>query len=565
MTQIQTYADFLNGKTTSFEGGVVWKMSIKETVAEFFSLGLLNGMFYQSQEEVIRDAAEIFSKALTECPEFATRAAIYGHERNSLRLVPLLWAAYISTLEDKTMFNKAFPRLANTVNLLHDFMEICRKTPIRKGLGRSIKRAINNQLHKLANEYSVSRNKTVISEIAKVTRPVFKDETFQNYMRYTAKDELSFERAVELKRALEKISKNEIDEDVLSATAKYHFQLEELKHSINNFSGGSQERLETLSKELVKEKDLEKVALLQTEIQKLKEKQANVLNGDSKKALYAGLYKGLRYAALILNLVALERVFATETHTVHKRGVKGAFTQEAVVKTEIPVDIEEMVCAKIRSIEDYRASNMLPFALISAQRMVTNKRFQDAIGEVLNACANETFCIPPDTEILVGVDISGSMNCMVNDSLSARDISTFFGALLRLNSQTVKVCGLSDDCYPVDFKNGSLFDMADEISKSGGHGGTYLGKLLKEYRGQKHVIILTDSETADDFETVWKKKTKAHGAKLIVWQLQAYHIKLSNDPSVVYIAGFSDRLLSLVKSIIEDKGNMMEEIEKIAL
>jgi 60 kDa SS-A/Ro ribonucleoprotein len=159
MTQVQVYADFLNGKTATYEGGAAWKMSLKETVAEFFSLGLLNGMFYQSREEVMRDAAEIFSQALSECPEFASKAAVYGHERNSLKLIPLIWAAYASTLEDKTLFNRAFPRLAANVNLLHDFVEICRKTPIRKGLGRSIKRAVNNQLHTLANEYSVFRNK----------------------------------------------------------------------------------------------------------------------------------------------------------------------------------------------------------------------------------------------------------------------------------------------------------------------------------------------------------------------------------------------------------------------
>jgi 60 kDa SS-A/Ro ribonucleoprotein len=330
MTQIQNYADFLNGKTATYEGGVAWKMGLKETVAEFFSLGLLNGMYYQSQEEVLKDAADIFTRALAECPEFATKAAVYGHTKISLKLVTLLWAAYASTLENKNLFNRSFPLLANNVNLLHDFMEICRKTPIRKGLGRGIKRAMNVQLHKLANEYSVSRYKNVVGEIAKVTRPAFKDEAFQKLMRYAAKDELSFERAAELKRVLEKIGRNEVDDDVLASIEKYRFQLEELKHSI----------------------------------------RSKALSGDAKKALYAVLYKGLRYNALILNLVALERVFAVESRLVYKRGAKGSFTQEEVVRTEIPTDIAEMVCAKIRSVADYRAANMLPFALISAQRMV---------------------------------------------------------------------------------------------------------------------------------------------------------------------------------------------------
>jgi 60 kDa SS-A/Ro ribonucleoprotein len=171
MTQIQNYADFLGGKTLTYEGGVAWKMGLKETVAEFFSLGLLNGMYYQSQEEVMKDASELFAKALAECPEFATKAALYGHTKNSLKLVPLLWAAYLSTLEDKALFEKSFPLLANNVKLLHDFMEICRKTPIRKGLGRSVKKAVNAQLLRLANEYSVSRRRKTRALRRPVQRP----------------------------------------------------------------------------------------------------------------------------------------------------------------------------------------------------------------------------------------------------------------------------------------------------------------------------------------------------------------------------------------------------------
>jgi 60 kDa SS-A/Ro ribonucleoprotein len=343
-------------------------------------------------------------------------------------------------------------------------------------------------------------------------------------MRYTAKDELSFERAAELKRVLEKIGRNEIDDDVLSSVGKYRFQLEELKHAINN-----------------------------------------ALSADAKRELYTVLYKGLRYNALILNLAALERVFAVETKTVRKNGVKGTFIQEQVVKTEIPPDVEDMVAGKIRSVSDYRASNMLPFALISAQKMVTNEKFRAAIAEVLEACANEVLAVPKETDILLGVDISGSMDVMVNDSLSARDVAALFGALLKKSHDRTKVCGLSNDCYRLDFKGDGLFEMASEINVSGEHGGTYLGKLLSEYTGQKYVIILTDSETADDFEVVWKKKARIKGARLIVWQLQASHVKLSNDRSVVYIAGFSDRLLSLVKSIIEENRNMLEEIENLVL
>jgi 60 kDa SS-A/Ro ribonucleoprotein len=444
-------------------------------------------------------------------------------------------------------------------------MEICRKTPIRKGLGRSVKRAINKRLVELANDYSVSRNKNTIADIIKVARPNNSEERFQNYMRYVSRDELTFERARELKRILEKISRNEIDTDTLETIEKHHFQLEELKHAINNFSAASVEKLTQLSEKLVAETAPEKVEEILAHIAELKQRQVNVLDGAAKRALYGALYKGLRYAALILNLVALERVFAVETETVAKYGARGSFTQEQVIKTAIPEAIETMVCEKIRDAAAYRASNMLPFALINAQRMVTTAAFKDAIAGILETCAKKTFVIPADTEILVGVDLSGSMSIPISDSLDARTIGSLMAALLKLSHPTTKVCGVSDNCSLVSFDNDKLFYMAKKIEQSENWGGTELAKLMNEYSGQKYVLIITDSETADDFESRWRQSTKHANAKLIVWQLQPYGIKLSQDPSVIYIAGFSDRLLALIKAIIEDTGNQIAEIEKVEL
>jgi 60 kDa SS-A/Ro ribonucleoprotein len=180
-------------------------------------------------------------------------------------------------------------------------------------------------------------------------------------------------------------------------------------------------------------------------------------------------------------------------------------------------------------------------------------------------CLRRGFFIPADTEILVGVDLSGSMDVMINDSLKARTIGAFMAALLKLSHPSTKVCGVSNECSLVAFDNDKLFDMALKIVQSEDWGGTYLSKLMNEYSGEKYVLIITDSETADDFEKCWRKSTKHAKAKLIVWQLQAYHINLSQDPSVIYLAGFSERLLSLIKSIIEDTGNQMAEIEKVEL
>jgi len=564
---IKDVIDHFDGKTTTYEGGVGYHTTFKETLAEFFSLGLLNGKFYQSKEEVLSEAVEIYQKALTECPEFASKCAIYGAEKNSLKLVPVLWLVYLSTLEDKALFNKVFPRIARNVSLLHDFMELCRKTTIRKGMGRSVKNAVNNQLHRLLNEYSVSRNKGTIEEIVRVTRPHFEEEQFQNYMKYVIKDELAFDRARELKRIIEKLKRNEVDDDTLETITRHSLQLEEIKHAINNGSPNGKEKIIAMGRAIADEKDMGKVADLQAKIMSIKEKEAKALGAEQKQLLYKHLYKGLRYAALLLNLVALERVYAGKVNRVSKHSRNGgSFLQNEVVKTAIPEDLSLMVQAKIESVEDYRSSKILPFTLINAHRMVKTEAFKQSIEKILITCAHEAFDIPKETDILVAVDTSGSMRSRLNDSLMIVDVASFLGALIVSSHEKTTVCSVAEHCKKVPLqKEDNLFKIADAITGTDVGGSTYLGEVMHEYRGQKYLLLLTDSEAADNLESKWLHAKKPDDAKLIVWQLQAYQTKLSNNRSVIYFAGFSDRLLELLKQIIEEKGTQIEEIEAVVL
>ncbi len=524
MNNMKKFFNHLNGKTITYEGGTGYAMSFKESLAEFFSLGLLNGKFYQTQEEVLEDASLTFEQALKECPEFATKAAIYGATVNSLKLVPTIWLVYLSTLEDKTLFKNAFKKIIRNLNMLHNFMEICRKAGIREGLGRGVKRKVNDRLFELLNDYSTSRNKGTISEIAKVTRPNFKDEKFQNYMKYVSNGELTFERVRILKDTLNNIENNNINEDVLNNIRKYNLQLEELKHAF---------------------------------------KSTPTVDNENKKLIYGALYEGLRYAALMMNLVSLERVFATNTNLVTKYSPRGRFNQELVLKTDIPYEIVQMVSTKINSIEDYRASNILPFTLLNAERMVVTKDFKNAIHNMLEVSSKEAFNLTNDTSILVGVDTSGSMTINLSDSLSAIDIASFFGALIKSSHENSKVCAVATSCKNVKFNNTNIFDMAYDIVKTDVGAGTYFESLMDEYDGQKYIILITDSMAADNLEKLWIKVKKPKGAKLIVWQLASYKTKISIDPSVIYLAGYSDRLLSLIKSIIESEKNQIDEIEKI--
>lgn len=509
----------------NWEGGVTYALSLKETVAEFFSLGLLNGTFYQSEEEVLRNARHIFERALVECPEFATKAAIYGNNVNSLKLVPMIWTVYLSTLEDKTLFKKAFPRIIRNPKMLHDFMEISRKSDIRKGLGRAVKKAINDWMFEKLNEYQVSRNKGKLSEIIKVTRPCFSDVNFQNYMKYLAKDELTFARAIALKEVLDSLKKGEYNIEVEQKIVNHKLQLEELKHSIS------------------------------------------ALSHADKQKLYSVMYEGLNYAALILNLVALERVFATKTRQTQKYTSTGYIDYVAVIETKIPDQIIDMVVERIKDVNLYRKSNMLPFALLNAERMVVTPEFKKAIADMFKLVANESFHIDENIELLVATDTSGSMeSTYVNEHLNCADIASFFASMIKKSHNNTEVYAVASYIKQVDVRaQEDVFTMANKIRKTNVEHGTEFEQIMNHYKGQKYVILITDSVQADDLESVWIKTKKPKDAKLIVWQTSSNGVKISNDSSVVYVRGYSDRLLELIKLIIESNGNQLDEIEKIVL
>ncbi len=232
-----------NSMMKSHEGGLVYKADLKHTLAEFFSLGMLNGKFYQSQEEVLRDAGELFARALDECPLFATQCAIYGRVINNLRLVPTMWLVYLSTLENKDLFRKAFPRIIHTIDQLYDFMEMCRKGGVRGGLGRGVKKVVSAKLIAMLNEYQACRYRNTIAEIARVVRPTDDSERFQTLMKYIIKGETSFPRVRTLKKVLEDLESGNVESATLAYIEGYDLQLEELKPALGALDAESKKKV----------------------------------------------------------------------------------------------------------------------------------------------------------------------------------------------------------------------------------------------------------------------------------------------------------------------------------
>lgn len=245
----------------------------------------------------------------------------------------------------------------------------------------------------------------------------------------------------------------------------------------------------------------------------------------------------------------------------------GTFDQVEVLKSEIPKELIDMVSAKLSDYEAYRKSRMLPFGLITANAMTVTPQWKKAIDSVLRESGRDVFNVPSSLGVRIGVDTSGSMTTKVTSSLSAVDIASLFGAMVYMSIKNANVYATATFTKKVAVhKYESLFDNAKRIAQTDVGWGTCFEPLLSDYKGEKYVVLITDGQQSDNLEAKWANlRGRPQGSKLIIWHVMGYNNKVSTRSDIVYLKGFSDRLLSVLKNIIEDKAGQLDQIDAIRI
>lgn len=468
-------------------------------------LGLVQNSYYEDEKTVIAKTKDIYTEAIQKCPKFLAQAAVYARNTVGMKLQPNIALVHLSTLADKTLFRKAFNQVIKTPKDLHDFITLCRKSGVRKGVGRGVKSSVNFWMASQMTEYHACRYGGKIAEVMKVTRPVPANDEIASIFRYISKGDIDGDmlpRAKALDLVVARLNKGIVNDEILSMIRSNGLQMEELKHTFGNLTQGQ------------------------------------------KRVVFEFFLPKLAFMATVSNLVAIERVYGGN----------------------VPKHIVDMVANKLQDVDAYRKSRMLPFRLITARDMTTVREWQRAIERLVTAGVKGNFDVPVGTRTLVAVDTSGSMGAKLTPSLSCVQIASLFGAMCTLGIEGSSAYAVATQMKGVRVMTDEVFTLARDIEQLSVGMGTMFGQIMQHYDGHKYVILITDSEPADNLEAAWNRAKKPQGAKLIVWQLQPYGHRVASPDrkDVVYLQGYSDALINTIRNIIEGKGQL-DDIEKIPM
>ena len=523
-------------KVYTHEGGKAYTPEFEDKLCTLFTLGMLNNRFYEDYSIAVKDLDTIFRQALNECPFLATQYAIYSAETLRMKLIPTIWLVYVSTLEDKYLFNKAFDRIINkNVKMLHDFIDICRLTNIRpgghmnqkirgtnRGLGSALKKKINLWLENNLNDYNVTRFTGKLENICRLVRPKDSINT-EKYFKYIFKPKneprnLTFERARLLDETIKILSNEHTDNEfniALDNIDKASLQMDEIKMTFG------------------------------------------YLNEEELKAVYIHFIPKLKYAALITNLVAIERVFATSMYN------------KKVLETNIPNSLEQLVVNRIKSRKDYEASGLFFLRLYAASKMVVTSSWANALSEIFQEVAKDVFKdVPDNIKVRVSADTSGSMRTsLTGASIQAIDVASYFTAAVTLSIPNAKAYATASYTKQVPVKSDNIELVAEQIQNTDVGYGTSFETLLKGYNQENIVLIITDTQQNDNCEHIWKKLDKPQDAKFIIWDVVGYYNYnvISKDPSMLYIRGYSDRTMSAVANLILGKAGQKEIVHQVKI
>ena len=159
--------------TFNSAGGLAYKVSPKETLAQYVATGCLGATFYASDEEQLDKLLELAAGLE---PEFVAKAAVYGRKSAFMKDAPALLAAHLTTRgpEGLAALKASFSRILDNPKMVRTFVQIVRSGQVgRKSLGTAPKKMIESWFAARTDAQLIrsTGDKPSIADVIKMVHP----------------------------------------------------------------------------------------------------------------------------------------------------------------------------------------------------------------------------------------------------------------------------------------------------------------------------------------------------------------------------------------------------------
>ncbi len=157
--------------TINNAGGLAYKLSPKQALAQCAATGCFNRTFYTDAHEQLEAVLALANEVDA---DFVAKTAIFARENGFMKDMPALLVAVLS-VKDKELFERVFPRVIDNGKMVRNFVQIMRSGVVgRKSLGSLPKRMVrewfeNRDAEKVFKQ-SVGQSPSV-ADILKMVHP----------------------------------------------------------------------------------------------------------------------------------------------------------------------------------------------------------------------------------------------------------------------------------------------------------------------------------------------------------------------------------------------------------
>lgn len=489
--------------TTNEAGGVAYTSSDREATLSYLMTGGFGSTFYVDEKTHDQRARDLFARAAKTDATYLAKAAVYARQNGYMRSMPILALAFLSTAEDKPLFQRAFMRIILTPGDLADFVALLRGESRVRGSSRTVRRAIATWLSTITPyhviKYGSESQKMSLRDIYRLAHPKLATAESQAIATYVVKG----------------APNNELPEALPSQLKGYHTFKTATDTIPNLLAMVAEHRLpwEVVSGQLG--------------------------GGDSaeKTLVWTEMSKQMPYMALLRNL-----------NNFAKYGVLDNVTER------------QRILSTLSDPQRVASSKQFPFRFISALRAYEGAEMNPHKAQVeaaLRAALNASVGNMPNLgRSLIMLDVSGSMSTAAigqghratfswgvprpTGIITAADIGSIFAAAVYKGSENPTLMtfdtSVRDETSALHRDMG-VYEIAQVINRQGG--GTSLSEPLRVAltRPERYdtMVFITDSESWAD--TVEGYNGYTHATRMTATQelLTKYRSQLNPNLKVFFL------------------------------